>query len=321
MRMVEQKQRLVALFLPVLVPVIFLGFSGCTEPGETTQVSAATGGVIGAGLGAIVGNQTGDAGSGLLVGAAAGAGTGALIGNALEAQEKTLATQDEAIERQEQRLRAQEAEIQELRRMGQDQVTYRGTSQTSGAGALSSPKAAYRPSSSKATAVRSSKSAVNNVRPQAKAAPKSSSRSTATTGSSKVKEATIVDTGDTYVNAGAKAPEVGGYERYGEDHNEYGGKIVGEVEQSVGALNTSSECQEAQGEVAKALGAVESADKLFHYRRALRLCPREAAHHNGLGEVYLGLNRATDAEFEFREALNIDPNFEPARRNLLALGR
>ena len=37
---------------------------GCTQPGETTGVAAATGGVIGAGLGAIVGNQTGDAGSG-----------------------------------------------------------------------------------------------------------------------------------------------------------------------------------------------------------------------------------------------------------------
>ena len=63
------------------------------------------------------------------------------------------------------------------------------------------------------------------------------------------------------------------------------------------------------------------ADKLFHYRRALRLCPDNALYHNGLGEIYRSLNRLDDAEYEFREALRLDPGFQTARENLSGLSR
>ncbi len=58
------------------------------------------------------------------------------------------------------------------------------------------------------------------------------------------------------------------------------------------------------------------ADKLFHFRRALRLCPDSADYHNGLGEVYLVLNRKNDAEFEFKEALRLNPSLYIAKKNL-----
>ena len=94
--------------------------TGCTKPKQTTAVSAAAGGAIGAGLGAIVGNQTGNAGSGVAIGAVAGAATGALIGNALQAQQEKLDSQKESIQRQDQAIRAQRSEIEELRRMQSD---------------------------------------------------------------------------------------------------------------------------------------------------------------------------------------------------------
>lgn len=81
----------------------------------------------------------------------------------------------------------------------------------------------------------------------------------------------------------------------------------------------TAECNQAEGEISKASASSELADKLFHYRRALRLCPDNPSYHNGLGEIYLSLNRRNDAEFEFREALNLDPNYQPASNNLNAL--
>lgn len=99
----------------------------------------------------------------------------------------------------------------------------------------------------------------------------------------------------------------------------------GMVGGSVAALSTSdgplSECQQAAAEVERAQAARDAADKLFHYRRALRLCPNNARYHSGLGEVYLSLNRRTDAEFEFKEALVLDPDESAARRNLTAMNR
>jgi Glycine zipper len=64
------------LILGALVTVC-VTLSGCaTTP---VQQGAWTGGALGAGLGAIIGNQSGDAGEGALIGAGVGALTGALI--------------------------------------------------------------------------------------------------------------------------------------------------------------------------------------------------------------------------------------------------
>lgn len=103
-----------------VLAVVASGLLGCTEPGETTTVGAATGGVLGAGLGAIIGSQTGSAGGGLVLGALAGSAAGGAVGNVLEGQEKTLRTQDEAIERHERTIQAQRAELEELRRINQE---------------------------------------------------------------------------------------------------------------------------------------------------------------------------------------------------------
>lgn len=61
----------------------------CAGPtGPETQRGAATGGLIGAGAGAIIGHQSGRALEGAAVGAAAGAGAGALYGNARDEERR-----------------------------------------------------------------------------------------------------------------------------------------------------------------------------------------------------------------------------------------
>jgi tetratricopeptide (TPR) repeat protein len=322
------------------IALVACGFlvSGCTEPGETTGLAAATGGVIGAGLGAIVGSQTGDAGTGLVVGAVAGSGAGALVGNAIEAQEKTLKTQDEAIERQERVIATQRAEIEELRRLDRDGAPVGRTEATRGR--LAAPRESL---SRERTVVPygvvnpSTRSApVERTIDVPKTAPaRVSSKSMPQRSVPVVKERTEAKLAAPAVEAPVKAELPS--ERHivlQETIVDIAPKEVAAVEEPLAAADVTgalqgahvdatagAECANAAEEVSKAGIATDSADKLFHLRRALRLCPDNASYHNKLGEVYLGLNRATDAEFEFREALRLDPNLDTAVKNLTILGK
>jgi len=256
-------------------------FVACTDPGEKTAIGAATGGAIGAGMGAIIGSQTGDAGTGLVLGAAAGAGTGAMIANAFEAQDEAIRSQDEAIERQEQTLRAQRTEIDELRRMnGSDGGTIR-TAPSSLPNSLAPQKAAPIQERNAYMA------------PPAAAQPQAMRPSQALS--------------DTNVNSGAPSlDEVQPLES----------SARGSIDASKIATSKSADCSKADEEITLAKGTTEAGDKLFHHRRALRLCPNDASIHNALGELYLSMNRSEDAEFEFKEALRLNPGFEVAKDNL-----
>lgn len=66
----------------MIAVALMLALSAC----ETTPVQdgAIIGGALGAGLGAIAGNQVGKTGEGALIGAGAGALTGALVGDHIE---------------------------------------------------------------------------------------------------------------------------------------------------------------------------------------------------------------------------------------------
>lgn len=81
----------------------------------------------------------------------------------------------------------------------------------------------------------------------------------------------------------------------------------------------SKECKEAFAERDLAAEAPENSDKLFHLRRALRLCPQSAPLHHELGKVYASMQRTSDAEDEFQQALKIDPSFSAAKRELGSL--
>jgi hypothetical protein len=78
----------------------------------------------------------------------------------------------------------------------------------------------------------------------------------------------------------------------------------------------SAECKKASKERDLAAQTEEHSSKLFHIRRALRLCPNSAPLHHDLGQLYLSMDRAKDAEDEFKQALIIDPNFSASKRSL-----
>lgn len=91
----------VAVLLPLSsASVLCTGLTGCETKAGT---GALVGGAAGAGLGAIVGNQShGRGGAGALIGGAVGAGVGALVGNEMDKQD-----------REEQQYRDQQAERRE----------------------------------------------------------------------------------------------------------------------------------------------------------------------------------------------------------------
>jgi len=280
-----------------------------------TKIGAATGGVMGASLGAIVGNQTGSAGSGMFIGALAGTGTGAMIGHAIEGQQDTIRAQDEVIERQGFQLRAQKKEIEELRRVSQDSVGFsdRGAQQSSSLPATRTFERQPAFSESRSSAALSAPLSETLIARQSSSAEVSSG------------QARIEPSFGRYVPK-KDAPQ---QQAFGQEPEVARGALGWQepsraeplhVERSLPPITSpdlsSNECQRAAEEARKAEQAGEIADKLFHYRRALRLCPESPAHHNGLGEVYLSLNRYDDANYEFQEALKRDPTFRPALENI-----
>ena len=112
--MPQRDQATRRVIIPLALALVFIS-TGCVKPRKTTAIGSGVGGAIGAGLGAIIGNQSGNAGSGLAIGAGTGAAVGALVGNALQAEQERNTAQDEAIKRQEQVIKAQRNEINELR--------------------------------------------------------------------------------------------------------------------------------------------------------------------------------------------------------------
>jgi len=80
----------IAMKLKILLPSIaaVLALVSCgTEPGPNTQRGAATGGLIGAGAGAIIGHQSGRALEGAAIGGVTGAAAGGLYGNARDQEQ------------------------------------------------------------------------------------------------------------------------------------------------------------------------------------------------------------------------------------------
>jgi len=322
----------------VIATLGLFAVTGCTEPGETTGMAAATGGVIGAGLGAIVGSQTGDAGTGLVIGAVAGSSAGALVGNAIEAQEKTLKTQDEAIERQERMIASQRAEIEELRRIdrdsmpnGREEVTrgrYAGTpssrspERTVVPHAVAPRSAGLRESTMTAT-TRSApvERTIDIPKPApvpAKVTTKTTPPKVAAKVAPKVVEEPIADIRPEPVEETVLAIEP---KLETSTEPSQAADVTGALQGAQVNGTAGSECANAADEISKAGISTDTADKLFHLRRALRLCPDNADYHNRLGEVYLTLDRKSDAEYEFREALRLEPNFDGAVKNLTLLGK
>lgn len=335
----------VKLFLAACL-VMVLG--ACSEVGETTAVGAATGGVIGAGLGAVVGSQTGSPGAGIAIGAVAGASAGAAIGRSLEEQDESLQAQDETIRRQDQRLAAQRGEIEELRRGSREPRLREPSNYDRRVTPPSYSSRTTKPTLDREHYANKHGFSANERTYAAKSRETSSSVSRKVTSSvpatkrdgNVVSEKTlVVPDSNSGVSDNAKNIEPAAKQAAALSHRdtevlaepdaETTTKTVAKSEATktesaavaVASTETASsdDCDKAAGEVRNAERVQEPADRLFHFRRALRLCPKKPDYHNRLGEAYLSLNRKADAEYEFKEALNIDPSFRPAKENLSTL--
>ncbi len=88
-----RKSILASLFIIISAGLLFL--IGCEN---NAQTGTALGGLAGAGIGAIVGNQSGNAGTGALIGGAVGAGGGYMVGN--ESDKKQMNQQIQCAQQQ-----------------------------------------------------------------------------------------------------------------------------------------------------------------------------------------------------------------------------
>ncbi len=89
-------------------------------------------------------------------------------------------------------------------------------------------------------------------------------------------------------------------------------KLMAEV------LNTES-CVKAREESDRAKQSKSVADRLFYYRRALRLCPESSDYHFEIGKLYSVIGRTEDAKEEFRQALARNSANDSARHELSLL--
>lgn len=329
----------------ILFASSLLILSACTEPGQTTAVSAAAGGAIGAGLGAIVGNQVGSTGAGIAIGAAGGAAAGAAIGNALEAQDKKLVAQSEVLKRRDEAIHAQRTEINELRKMNQDAPasssagdSYAWNGSTDGSGVrhaspeeIAAARQKMRQGGGAATTVSYAPSIA--AAPEARAQMNSRTIAAAPSAVSAIQPApsvgrpqpTLRKTGSV-VERDLVTPPVQEIAADGSVTmvEEAPAPAFVPAESAAPALSAASlatapegaDCTAGQSEIKKAEQVSDTADKLFHLRRALRMCPQNADYHNQLGELYRHLGRSDDAKFEFQEALKINPGHKNATQNL-----
>jgi uncharacterized protein YcfJ len=97
---------------------------GCAAPITAREKGALAGGALGAGAGAIIGNQVGHQGKGALIGGALGALGGGLIGDQMEGQNQRQTAQDYELEQNRRELERQRREIDDLRRDRYDDRRY-----------------------------------------------------------------------------------------------------------------------------------------------------------------------------------------------------
>ena len=104
--------RVLITFAAFLLMVTSLG---CSAPLTTREKGAAIGTLGGAGLGAIIGSATGNAGAGAGIGSLLGLGAGFLFGDQLQGLQQRQTQQQQQIEQTRAELERQKKELERLR--------------------------------------------------------------------------------------------------------------------------------------------------------------------------------------------------------------
>ncbi len=140
----------------------------------------------------------------------------------------------------------------------------------------------------------------------------------------------------TGAGAGAVIGGIAGYFAGGK-HHRAGGTIIGAVIGGVagyalaGGFGSDAPAERKQdpnfqqankefdaGVQAKNSG--DSAGAMQHYQQAQQLAPDQPEPYNNAGLIYLEQGDRANAEASFRKALQVDPNYEPAKTNLQKMG-
>lgn len=398
---------------------LFLNFGACSgivdnlgleglSPSRlsTTGIGTVAGGALGAGVGAIIGSTTGDAGEGLLIGTGVGAIAGAAVGYELESQGEELAVHQATISRQQQEIQQQKLELEQIKGRSIDgnytgqgyQVDPRyqdvSSNQIYNSDGTFSIPAQNRSSrdvygngqnlttgyqenvvtSSAARTIQENDLIARNVRSSLTP----NSGITVRTVQPVLPAAKVIQAQPVVIEQEAvtrrvvtQKPVVN-FAKNQRSSNEpirvaktYGmdvdktistrvekteiitpvaneGIITKKVEtvvstpvkqavtfpvntaastksQVASVSSSSGSCGDAESEVTRARGAASDTDKLFYYRRALRLCKSKPEYHVEIGRVYSSIGRREEAEFEFSRALEIDPEYRDAQDELTML--
>src|SRR5213594_2297694 len=109
-------KRLLVIFGALCLITVSLG---CSAPLSTREKGAGIGALGGAAAGGIIGSAVRHPAAGALIGGVLGAGGGALIGDQLQGQEQTQQRQQEEIDRQNAELRRQREDLERMKRQGE----------------------------------------------------------------------------------------------------------------------------------------------------------------------------------------------------------
>jgi len=110
-----------------------------------------------------------------------------------------------------------------------------------------------------------------------------------------------------------------------------GGLIGSTAEQPAGKTQTyqnrqaykqsyQSPCDAAYADFSRARSSQRTDDKIYYYKKGLRLCPDYYDAHYELGLLYKRLGNIEEAKYEFRRTLEIKPEHYDAREALRSLG-
>jgi len=104
--------------ISILSLTVLLG--GCAAPMTQRERSTLTGGALGAGAGALIGNAVGRPGRGAAIGGGIGALGGALIGDQMEGQSQRQDAHARELEEQQREIARQRRELEDLQRRRSD---------------------------------------------------------------------------------------------------------------------------------------------------------------------------------------------------------
>jgi len=311
---------------------------------STTGIGAVAGGVLGAGAGLIVGSTSGDAGEGLLIGTGVGALAGAAVGYELESQEDQLAAHQATISRQQQEIQLQKQhdiivtdvtsnftpdsgiEVRKIAPVlpSSDKVAI---SQMNMAPVVTTPVVSepieVMPIKTIPVKTKTIKTKVAKVKPVVKPVIDFNKNKRSSDSPIRIAKTYSMDVEQKMSSAVRKETKFDVAKEIASHAPVAVMPTVAKTKQAVvselAAKTVGGTCSDAASEVDRARNAASDTDKLFYYRRALRLCKDKPEYHVEIGRVYSSIGRREEAEFEFSRALEIDPEHRDAQDELTML--